>query len=187
MLFTLLVFLESDMSKMELMNGLFGFIFIPVWIFLPESPRWLLAKGRQEEANKAIKTICHWNNQPYKEVSTESKQNNTAKNAHFYELMQYPGMRRNIISMCICWFGFSFGMYGMIYFTPSSQSNVYLVFTMPAICSLANIIVGPLVQKKYGRKIMLTGSLLISGILIVVAAFAIPKVCTYLPVTVMNM
>ena len=180
MLFTLLVFLESDMSKMELMNGLFGFIFIPIWIFLPESPRWLLAKGRQEEANKAIKTICHWNNQPYKEVSTESKQNNTAKNAHFYELMQYPGMRRNIISMCICWFGFSFGMYGMIYFTPSSQSNVYLVFTMPAICSLANIIVGPLVQKKYGRKIMLTGSLLISGILIVVAAFAIPKVCIFL-------
>ena len=42
MMFTLLVYLEHDMARMELINGLFGVIFIPLWIMLPESPRWLL-------------------------------------------------------------------------------------------------------------------------------------------------
>ena len=50
---------------------------------------------------------------------------------------------------------------------------------MPALCSLINIILNPILQRKFGRKIMLTGPLLLSGILIVIAAFAIPKVSSY--------
>ena len=57
MMIALLVYLEPDMEKMEMMNGLFGLIFIPLWIMLPESPRWLLAKGRQDQANHVIKGL----------------------------------------------------------------------------------------------------------------------------------
>ena len=63
-----------------------------------------------------------------------------------------------------------------MYYTPASQSNVYLVFMMPAFGGMVNVIINPILQRKFGRKIMLTGPLLLSGILIVIAAFAIPKV-----------
>ena len=59
MMIALIVYLEPDMEKMEMMNGLFGLIFIPLWIMLPESPRWLLAKGRQDQANHVIKGIYY--------------------------------------------------------------------------------------------------------------------------------
>ena len=82
------------------------------------------AKGRQDHANKVIKTICQWNNKPFKEVSKPFDE--TPPSANLCEMMHYRGLRRNMISMSICWFGFSFGFYGMMYNTPSSQSNVYL-------------------------------------------------------------
>jgi hypothetical protein len=78
--------------------------------------------------------------------------------------------------MWIAWFGFSFGFYGMIYNTPSSQSSVYLIFLMPAFGGMVQVIISPIVQTKFGRKVMLTFPLLLAGMLIVTAAFIIPKV-----------
>ena len=121
--------------------------------------------------------ICHWNNKPFKEVSKPLDGNSGPPSANICKMVtKYRGLRRNLISMCIVWFGMSFGLYGMIYNTPTSQSNVYLVFMMPAFGSMVNIILNPILQRKIGRKIMLTGPLVVSGILIVIAAFAIPKV-----------
>ncbi len=92
------------------------------------------------------------------------------------DLMRYPGMRRNLICMCIAWFGFCSGYYGLMYNTPASQESVYLVFMMPAFGGLATALINPIIQRKFGRKIMLTGPLLVAGILINIAAFGIPKV-----------
>ncbi len=47
---------------------------------------------------------------------------------------------------------------------------------MPAFGGMVNVVINPILQRKFGRKIMLTGPLLLAGILINVAAFGIPKV-----------
>ena len=62
MLFTLIVYLMPDMGRMELTYGLLGAAFLPLFFILPESPKWLIAKGKIKEADAVIKHVCKWNN-----------------------------------------------------------------------------------------------------------------------------
>ena len=46
-----LVALVTDMDTLEMVIALSGLPFMVLWYFMPESPRWLLAKGRREKVN----------------------------------------------------------------------------------------------------------------------------------------
>ena len=42
----LLIYLIPDMRSLEIFISSFAFLAIPLWFVLPETPRWLLTKGR---------------------------------------------------------------------------------------------------------------------------------------------
>ena len=47
-----LVYLIPDMQTLEIVLSSFGVLAIPLWFYVPESPRWLLSKGRYVAKNK---------------------------------------------------------------------------------------------------------------------------------------
>lgn len=181
----LIVYLIPRTDHMELCTGLIGMAFLPLFYFLPESPRWLMATGKVDQANKVIRHICKVNNRPYRYVAQEEKildrdesatqGCNCKKTVSLCDLFRLKGLRRNLVSMWLAWFGFSFGFYGMMYNTPATQSNVYLVFMMPAFGGIVNVLTYPFLQRKLGRKAMLTGPLVVSGILIITSATVVPR------------
>lgn len=57
------------MNHLELFIGLSALPFMSLWWLLPESPRWLLAKGKNSEALKVIKLACKINNKPMIDAS----------------------------------------------------------------------------------------------------------------------
>ncbi len=54
LLLALLIYLVPDMDKLEWVLAALVACFLPVQFFLPESPRWLLAKGKHERAKKSV-------------------------------------------------------------------------------------------------------------------------------------
>ena len=60
----LLVYLIPNMKNLELFIGLSATPFLTLWYFLPESPRWLLSKGRKPEAIKVLTLACKFNKKP---------------------------------------------------------------------------------------------------------------------------
>lgn len=77
--------------------------------FLPESPRWLLAKGRTEELKEIIETAAKWNRiklpNNYDKIlnSTVNVEGDDDSNGSFYELFRGEYLRTTLL-LVIAWF-----------------------------------------------------------------------------------
>ena len=171
-----LVYIISNMQYLELIIGLVPLIFMPLWFFLPESPRWLISKGKLKQGNQVLLTASKWNNKPVyrlkKQIETFHTDQNSKetewKGGMIQDLFKSPGIRRNSIVLMFCWLAFSTGYFGLLYNTPSFDANIYLVFIFPALMGIPVTIVQPYFDNKFGRKSMMTIPLVTAGILLLI-------------------
>jgi MFS family permease len=176
----------------DTVNWRLGFLIGPVLALaviyvrrnLPESPRWLIMHGREKEADKAMKRIESLSDEKDAPMPDESKaiEISPRNDIGFFALAwvlfrQMP--KRSILGACLM-ISQSF-LYNAIFFTYALVlANVYHVgsSTIPlyfiAFCVgnlLGPLLIGPLFDT-LGRRIMISGTYLISGILLAVTAWA---------------
>ncbi len=167
----------SDMKKFELIVALGMIPYLSYAVILPESPRWLISKGRIPEAKKILAKALKMNKLPLSRLdkldNIKELKGETSEKAFFTDIFKYPGVRRNMICMAFCWFTFTMGYYGLIYNTPSFGWNLYITFCMPAFFTIPVLALQPLLENKLGRKPMMTSLMFVSGALLLCTA-AIP-------------
>ena len=146
---TLKMLFVTDMKHMELF---IIFAQIPHWIltfFVPESPRWQLTVGKEEEAKKAIKKAIKWNKLPESNIDmVKPISDSTSKKLNVFDILKHPAMRRNLLALALCWMSASMGYYGLVYNTPTFDWNVYLVFVFPAFFLLPVVLLLPYLENK---------------------------------------
>lgn len=49
----------------QLFQPLFALMLLPLYFFVPESPRWLYSVGRKTEAKQILNKILHFNGEKY--------------------------------------------------------------------------------------------------------------------------
>lgn len=131
-------------------------------IYLPESPRWLMIKGRVSEAEKIVKYVADTGNYAIGEFSLSADFIATVPDASFYDLVKSPKMRRTTFPLTLVWMSFGFTYYGIILFVSrlystasesgSSCSFDYQSIFINACAEFAGVTIGVVVIDYWGRR-----------------------------------
>ncbi|XP_029014114.1 solute carrier family 22 member 7a [Betta splendens] len=133
MLLALMAYLIPDWRHLMLAVTLPCIPVVVSWWWLPESARWLLARGRLEEARKYL-VQCAQMNGKHKEtsnLSTETLGKVTVsevaeKNHSYLDLVRTPELRKITLVSGTFWFAVSFLYYGISFKISGFGVNMYL-------------------------------------------------------------
>jgi len=145
--------------------------------YLPDSIRWLVSKGRTEEAMDIVRDIAKTNNKPIieeyvdfivnrkvTEIETSSKTKTTL------DLLRTPNMRARSLNLFFAWMSVTFMYYGLSFMSGNIGSNMFVSFILNMIMEAPACVVSWLMLDCMGRKLSLMIMYFMGGISCIAAA-----------------
>ena len=156
-------------------------VFSLVWFFLPESPRWLIAKGKIDEAKEIIEDAARVNKVKLLDHSFVQSESGTKIEKTVPPVYGFKDMfckSQIVITMCLffCWPVITMLFYGLSLSADKIKmtDNVYLSFILVSLIEIPSHIFLPLIIDVVGRKPIFFLTQLIPGICCITAAFLTP-------------
>ena len=140
-------------------------IYIPIALFMSESPKWLISKDKNEKAEKIVKKIAKFNRKTEvldSEIKLERElyTNNKDKGkATFLDLFRMRNLWKvTIIQYCI-WFPTSLIYFGLRYNvgTLVPNANLYINFLIGGLVEIASYLFVMFILLYTGRRLPLAG------------------------------
>nr|XP_040037474.1 solute carrier family 22 member 4-like isoform X1 [Gasterosteus aculeatus aculeatus]XP_040037475.1 solute carrier family 22 member 4-like isoform X1 [Gasterosteus aculeatus aculeatus]XP_040037476.1 solute carrier family 22 member 4-like isoform X1 [Gasterosteus aculeatus aculeatus]XP_040037477.1 solute carrier family 22 member 4-like isoform X1 [Gasterosteus aculeatus aculeatus] len=130
MLLPLCAYFLRDWKSLLLALSLPGLAFLPLWWLIPESPRWLLSRGRVEEAESIVRKAAKWNKvQPPAVIFPDYAVNIKAdpKDRHSaLDLLRTSSIRVTTLVLCLVSFAACTGYYGLSLNTSRLHADPYV-------------------------------------------------------------
>ncbi|XP_016944470.4 organic cation transporter protein [Drosophila suzukii] len=172
-----------DWRWLQIALTLPGLLFICYYWIIPESARWLLLKGRQEEAFVIIKKAAkenrvHIPNQIYDqlvdEVAEKKKQDELTANqpaATVFDLLRFPNLRRKTLLIFFDWFVNSGVYYGLSWNTNNLGGNQLVNFMISGAVEIPGYVLLLFTLNRWGRRSILCGTMMIAGVSLLATIF----------------
>lgn len=149
-----------------------------IWM-IPESVRWLLSKDRRKDASEIILKAARINKKILTDVTIEclcyqpppmtDPEDGIKEPIHIYEntfvvAIQSKPVLKRLIQCCFCWFSTSLVYYGLSIQSVNLHGNKFINFISFSLAEYPPILITYFFLDKVGRKGLLCGSLLVSGL-----------------------
>merc|ERR1719348_1452285 len=143
--------------------------------WLPESPRWLIAKGKIEEAQKILSDASKRNGmgvEPDQIILT--KPSAASAKGGFLDIMKHPSLRFQLFIMYFNWFTTAFIMYGLALSWQNLTGGLFLNFIIGTILDFPAKTLAMLLVQNVGRKYPYMVGSTITGVMFLLTLF-IPR------------
>ncbi|XP_005348270.2 solute carrier family 22 member 13-like [Microtus ochrogaster] len=163
-------------------------VFLLIFYFwvLPESPRWLLSKGRIEEAKQLIQKAALVNRRSLSpELLSQLIPEKTGPSGNALDLFRHPYLRKVTLVLIAVWFVDSLVYYGLGLQVGDFGLNIYLTQLIFGLVEVPARFSSIPIMEKLGRKWSLSGSLTLAGTMCIIIIFipaGLPTVVTVLAV-----
>ncbi|XP_077300548.1 carcinine transporter isoform X2 [Arctopsyche grandis] len=171
-----IAYLVRDWRYLALVTSMPFCAYYFYWFFLPESPRWLLAKGRLGEALEILEKLARVNGKQLPESfkqklkqlmmmkRTQSEEARLQQSYTAFSLCKTPNMRLKTFLITLNWFANEMVYVGLSYYGPSLGSNQYVSFFLASAVEIPSYIVCWIIMDKWGRRWPLCLSMVLSGV-----------------------
>jgi MFS transporter, OCT family, solute carrier family 22 (organic cation transporter), member 4/5 len=122
-------YVAVDWRPMQLYITSPGYVLVFVWYFLPESPRWLLAKGRTAELAVIIRKAARMNQRSlpsnFEKTLTPPEAPSDKRMVSVMDLFQ-PAFKRTTLLMTVIWFSIILIYFGITLHMSNLGGNIYV-------------------------------------------------------------
>ncbi|KAJ0179118.1 hypothetical protein K1T71_004830 [Dendrolimus kikuchii] len=145
-------------------------------LFLDESVRWLLIKGKKEDAKDIIRKAAKINKTVIsEELITNVQCRKNVANTNILRLLKITISSKKLLlrflACCCMWIAATFNKYSLLINSVSLEGNKYVNYALTAFADLPACILLTFVLIRFQRKKPLIGSFLLTGMFCVVQSF----------------
>lgn len=170
----------TDWKSFQIAASLAFIPFIIFGIFIPESPRWLISKGKVTEAKAILKKMAKYNHSDIKdeEIAECLHDNNntisdTEKKISPLEIFARPYMRLVTVCTMIVWFGATMVYYGLCLNSGALFGNVYINHSLGGVMEFVACVSLLYLIPKFGNRTMALVTLSLSTVSCLLSTIAI--------------
>lgn len=144
--------------------------------FLPESPRWLLAKGRISEARTILAAGARRNGREVveEEMVLQQPASSTGKKGGLMDILTFPKLRIKTLIMFFNWFSSSFMLYGIALNWQGLTGGLFINFLIAAILDFPGKLLALMSLTWMGRRFPYIGLSFLAGLFFIINLF-IPR------------
>jgi len=165
-----LAYLIRDWRDYQLAIGLPFFLFILYLIKIPESVRWLLTKGRRDEAKSVLSNIARVNNVILPNVADDESTEETVEQVGMSNIFLQPTLRLRFLIMALNWIVATLGYYGLGLSSASLGSDAFSSFALSAAMEIPSYLFCVVFLDRCGRRGILSFSQILAGATCILAA-----------------
>ncbi|XP_035450761.1 organic cation transporter-like protein isoform X1 [Spodoptera frugiperda] len=172
----LVAYYNRDYKRYQMVITLTTLLCLIYFYSLPETPRWLIAKGKTERAIKILQHVAKVNKRPVENVraNVEAYQHAASKSkvnkGSTADLFKTPNLRTRILAMAFNWLTCSYCYYGVAQYVGQLSGNIFLNVAGSSGSVLCGTLLSIPMMKMMGRKtILLICHFICSSCLIILA------------------
>ncbi|XP_067899873.1 organic cation/carnitine transporter 2-like isoform X2 [Heterodontus francisci] len=171
MLLPLFAYFIRSWQMLILALSLNGLAYIPLWWFIPESPRWLLTKGTVQEAEAILRHIAKRNGVTppevlFNDLELEDMKAKSKQSYSIIHLFKTHNIRAITLLNFLIWMILAAVYFGLSLSTPNLHGDDYLNCFFAATMEVLAYVGAWLFLQRFPRRFSLSGSLFLGGVVL---------------------